>query len=53
MNQLLTNTRHTDLKDHNITNIRFLQMTQPVILKLILIVLAKNTYDNNITWIEC
>ena len=26
---IVTNTRHTDLKDHNITNIRFLQMTQP------------------------
>ena len=29
MNQLVKNTRHTDLKDHNITNIRFLQMMQP------------------------
>ena len=26
---IATNTRHTDLKDHNITNIRFPQMTQP------------------------
>ena len=26
---IVTNTRHTDLKDHNITNIRFLQITQP------------------------
>ena len=29
MKAIVTNTRHTDLKDHNITNIRFLQITQP------------------------